>query len=87
MAVVLTSGKLGCGMQLELLEPRRSECAALAMNHASKSEKFTRAADLFSARGWSALCDEYRRRARDHEAEANCLADYAFLLDVSGVVA
>ena len=74
-------------MQLELLDPRRSECAALAMNHASKSEKFTRAADMFSARGWTSLCDEYRRRARDHEDEANSLADYAFLLELAGVEA
>lgn len=72
-------------MQLELLEPMRSECAALAMIHASKSEKFRRAADLFAVRGWPALCEEYRRRARDHEAEANCLADYAFLIDFSKV--
>ena len=72
-------------MQLELLEPMRSECAALAMMHASKSEKFTRAADLCSARGWTSLCEDYRLRARGHEDEANCLADYAFLLDVSGV--
>lgn len=73
------------GCQIALFEPRRSECAALAMNHASKSKKFTRAADVFASRGWSALCADYRRLARDHDAEANCLADYAFLLDVSGV--
>lgn len=72
-------------MQLDLLDPRRSECGALAMNHAAKSEKFTRAADLFSARGWTVLCEEYRRRARDHDTEAQALADYAFLLDVAGV--
>lgn len=74
-------------MQLELLEPMRSECAALAMVHASKSEKFMRAADVFAARGWPWLCEEYRRRARDHDAEANCLADYAFLVDLSKVQA
>lgn len=74
-------------MQLALLEPRRSECAALAMNHASKAEKLTRAADIFAARGWMALCDEYRRKARDHEDEAICLADYAFLIDHSKVEA
>ena len=73
--------------QIVLFEPLRSECAALAMLHASKSEKFTRSADVFSARGWSSLCDEHRLLARQHDAEANCLADYAFLLDVSGVVA
>jgi hypothetical protein len=72
-------------MQLELLDPRRSECGALAMQHASKAEKFSRAADLFSARGWSALCDEYRRRAREHDEEAQTLADYAFLLDLAKV--
>lgn len=70
--------------QIALFEPLRSECAALAMNHASKSERFTRAADVFSARGWVSLCDDYRRLARDHDAEACCLADYAFLLDLSG---
>lgn len=70
-------------MQLELLDPRRSECAALAMVHATKSEKFTRAADVFSARGWFVLRDEYRARARDHDDEAQCLADYAFLLDLA----
>lgn len=75
------------GGQIALFEPLRSECAALAMNHASKSEKFTRAADVFASRGWSSLCEDYRRLARDHNAEATCLADYAFLLDVSGVVA
>ena len=37
--------------QIELFEPLRSECAALAMNHASKSEKFARAADVFASRG------------------------------------
>lgn len=75
------------GGQIELFEPLRSECAALAMNHASKSEKFSRAADVFASRGWLSLCEDYRRLARDHNAEAICLADYAFLLDVSGVVA
>ena len=74
-------------MNAELFEPRRSECAALAMLHAAKSEKFTRTADVFAARGWSALCAEYRARAREHEAEAVCLADYAFLLDHSKVPA
>lgn len=74
-------------MQLELLEPMRSECAALAMFHASKSEKFMRAADVFAIRGWASLCEEYRRRARDHESEANCLADYAYLVDYSKVEA
>lgn len=74
-------------MNADLFEPRRSECAAMAMLHATQSEKFTRAADLCSARGWTALCQDYRVRARNHEAEAVCLADYAFLLDHSKVQA
>lgn len=72
-------------IQLEMLDPRRSECAALAMAHAVKSEKFTRAADVMSARGWTSLCEEYRLLARSHDDEANTLADYAFLLDYAQV--
>lgn len=68
-------------MTADLFEPRRSECAALAMMHAAKSEKFSRAAAVFKARGWDSLCREYHDRAVDHELEAQALADYAFLLE------
>jgi hypothetical protein len=73
--------------QAELFEPRADECAPLAASHLRRAEQFKRAAEVFASRGWSTLEVEHRRKAAEHEAEAECLAMYHDLLRRAGVVA
>lgn len=77
----------GAVMQLELIEPRGSECAGLALQHVKKSDALTRAAAVFACRGWQALEAEYLRRAFLHQDEAETLAQYAYVLALAGVAA
>jgi hypothetical protein len=70
---------------LELFEPRASECADMASKHLKRADQFARGANAFSARGYDELARQYRSRAAAHAEEASCLAMYADLCRRAGV--
>lgn len=72
--------------QAALFEPTGPEVGPLALQHLKKAAEFKRAADVFESRGWQELAHQHKRRALDHETEAECLGMLAQFERLGGVV-
>lgn len=58
--------------QSELFEPTGPEVGPLALQHRKKAAELKRAAVVYESRGWQELAHQHKRRALDHETEAEC---------------